>query len=122
MTTSQPRRRSRSISNFGSHIWVNNDRQFFSFYGRFKCHEYFHKALLNKNYLLSRGSALPGKLQPRNNVTVFIRLSSYFTGWKNFLFQTIVWFFLFFDFNGFWRENDVILLTPKFNVQLEKKK
>ena len=37
---------------------------------------------------------------------VFIRLSSTFAGWWNFVFQTIICF-LFFDFTGFWQENDV---------------
>ena len=39
------------------------------------------------------------------------------------MFQTIVWF-LFFDFNGFWPENDVTRLTEKLckvNQQQKKK-
>ena len=46
----------------------------------------------------------------------FIRLSSNLAGWQNSVFQKILCF-LFFDFNGFWRENDVTRLTAKSKFQ-----
>ena len=47
---------------------------------------------------------------------LFIRLSSNLAGWWNSVFQKILCF-MFFDFNGFWRENDVTRLTAKLKFQ-----
>ena len=48
--------------------------------------------------------------------TVFICLSPKFVGWYIFVLQSIVWF-LFFNFNGFWRENDVTWFEAKLKFQ-----
>ena len=49
--------------------------------------------------------------------TVFISLSPKFVGWYIFVLQSIVCF-LFFNFNGFWQENDVTWLAAKLKFQL----
>ena len=119
MTTSQPRRRSRSISNFGSHIWVNNDRLFFSFYGHFKLPLIFSHGSFKQKL----PAVTPGQLYPRNcSLEIMLQFPSVWVqtlqdGRTLYSKQSYVFFF---DFNGFWRENDVTWLTPKLKVQLDR--
>lgn len=76
----------------------------------FRCHRYFWK---KKNMWRSNDSWTA--LLETTLICSFIRLSFKFVGGKIFVFQTAVCFF-FFDFNGFWRENDVtgVVIYRKF--------
>ena len=76
---------------------------------------------LNFNSTFHAGPGEGTKLHARKNFCVFYPIELKLCSIKNFLFQTIV-SFLFFDFNGFWRENDVTVLKANFQLSLMAQK